>query len=90
MNNLRTKWGKVFHYVYAPGDGDGPDDYSWYIGVQGGWLFPHTARWMGEGFNTYRGLPIPIDCENLEELKVWLETAYALDELPKVGKFQYE
>jgi hypothetical protein len=52
-----------------------------------GWLFLNLSKFVNR-FD--EGIFIPVDLNNYEELKVWLETAYVLGELPKIGDLQYE
>jgi hypothetical protein len=78
MNNLRIKWKERFCDVYGPEDGDGDNDYSWY--VYRSTLYPSEQKWVDH----WRfAAPTPVDIDNREELKEWLEMAYVLGLLPE-------
>jgi hypothetical protein len=82
MNKLRIRKEDPFYYfVYAPEDGDGSCDYSWYVSVVRNDIHPSDFKWVDYWDFV---LDIPMDCRD-DVFKEWLEMAYALGELP-VGK----
>jgi hypothetical protein len=77
--------------VYAPKDTYGSQDYSWFVTIKNAVterpiVFPSVTKW--KDYNLF-SFDIPVDCNNHKKLKAWLETAYALGELP-VGKVKNE
>jgi hypothetical protein len=84
MNNLKIMWGQYYYLVYAPEDTYGSQDYSWFVTIKNNRferpiVFPSVTKW--KDYNLF-SLDIPVDVSDKKEFKAWLETAYALGELP--------
>jgi hypothetical protein len=95
MNNLKIIWGSNnrYGYVYTPEDNIEADrycaerkNYSWFIRVFGFYSGKLTVEPSGYRvtYPTLYAIETPFGGipKNPGELKAWLETAYALGELP--------
>jgi hypothetical protein len=79
MNNLRIKWGAYYYDIFAPEDDYQMQCYSWYVCVSNSKIYPSSARYVDY---IQCSQPVPVDVFDHDALRKWLETAYALGELP--------